>query len=161
MEQIAAQKLAAQQAIASETSAQTSAKTSMVKAFSLSGNRAAFNLAMRQYRRANPWLAENISGTDRFNRISEGDYTLFYGVRSQPDPTNSIPSVNRKQVAMITHMGGGPAQTAFFDWLQLDPSEWNIVITSPGLELSDPKSLKGLVLEDGQAVLLEKKEILT
>ncbi|MGC1524757.1 MAG: glucosylglycerol hydrolase [Phormidesmis sp.] len=161
MEQITAQKLAAQQAIASETSAQTSAKASMVKAFSLSGNRAAFNLAMRQYRRANPWLAGNISGTDRFNRISEGDYTLFYGVRSQPDPTNSIPSVNRKQIAMIAHMGGGPAQTAFFDWLQLDPSEWNIVITSPGLDLSDPKSLKGLVLEDGQAVLLEKKEILT
>ncbi len=131
------------------------------KTFSLSGNRAAFNLAMRQYRQANPWLAENISGTDRFNRISEGDYTLFYGVRSQQDSTDSIPSVDRKQVAMLAHMGGGPAQTAFFDWLQLDPSEWNIVIASPGLELNTPESLKGLILEDGQAVLLEKKEILT
>ncbi len=165
MEQIAAQKLATQQPATSETAseilAKASVKTSMAKTYSMPGNRAAFNLAMREYRQANPWLADNISGTDRFNRISEGDYTLFYGVRSQPDPTNSIPRVNRKQIAMIAHMGGGPAQTAFFDWLQLDPSEWNIVITSPGLELSHPKFLKGLVLEDGQAVLLEKKEILT
>ncbi len=34
------------------------------------GNRAAFNLALRQYRQANPWLADNLSGTDRFNRTA-------------------------------------------------------------------------------------------
>ena len=131
------------------------------KPVQMTGNRANFNLMLRNYRRQNPWLAENISGTDRFNRISEGGYTLFYGVRSQPDPNDEIPSMERKQIAMLAHMGGDPAQTAFFDWLQLDPDEWKIVIASPGLAVSDARSLKGLVLEDGQAVLLEKKHILT
>ncbi|MEL7223781.1 MAG: glucosylglycerol hydrolase, partial [Cyanobacteria bacterium J06576_12] len=127
----------------------------------LTGNRAEFNLALRNYRRQNPWLADNISGTDRFNRISEDGYTLFYGVRTQPDPNDDIPSVERKQVAMIAHMGGGPAQTAFFDWLQLNADEWAIAVASPGLSLSDARSLNGLLLEDGQAVLLEKKHIVT
>jgi len=151
---------AAAKAAESEAIAKTIAR-SMNRLSNLSGNRAEFNLMLRNYRRQNPWLAENISGTDRFNRISEEDYTLFYGVRTQPDPDNKIPSVERKQVAMISHMGGGPAKTAFFDWLQLDADEWMIVATSPGLSLSDSRSLKGLVLEDGQGVLLEKKHILT
>ncbi|MGB7086074.1 MAG: glucosylglycerol hydrolase, partial [Phormidesmis sp.] len=124
------------------------------------GNRAAFNLALREYRQANPWLADNLSGTDRFNRISELGYTLFYGVRTRHSHTESSPIVNYKQVAMLAHMGGSPAQTALFDWLQLDPDEWSVVIASPGLKVRDPKKLKGLTLKDGQAVLLEKKSVL-
>ena len=127
---------------------------------SMPGNRAAFNLKLRKYRQANPWLAENLSGTDRFNRISEQGHTLFYGVRTRAIPGDSSPIVDYKQVAILAHMGGNPAQTALFDWLQLDPSEWNIILTSPGLHLDDAESLTGLILEDGQAVLLEKKSIL-
>ncbi len=128
-------------------------------AYSLHGNRVAFNLSLRQYRQANPWLADNLSGTDRFNRISEQGHTLFYGVRTQHNPSESSPIVEYKQVAMVAHMGGTPAQIAPFDWLQLDPSEWRIVITSPGLAVAEATDLKGLVIEDGQAVLLEKKSI--
>ena len=127
---------------------------------SLSGNRAAFNLALRQYRQANPWLTNNLSGTDRFNRISEQGHTLFYGVRTQHDSAESSPIGEYKQVAMVTHMGGTPAQIAPFDWLQLDPSEWRIVITSPGLSVTEATDLKGLTIEDGQAVLLERKTII-
>ncbi|MEL6938290.1 MAG: glucosylglycerol hydrolase [Cyanobacteria bacterium J06598_1] len=127
----------------------------------MAGNRADFNLKLRRYRQQHPWLTQNISGTDRFNRISEDGYTLFYGVRTQPDPTDSIPSVAREQIAILSHMGGKPAQTTLIDWLQLDPSEWKVVVTSPGLAITDPTSLRGLTLEDGQAVLLEKKQILT
>ena len=122
-----------------------------------SGNFAAFNLALRQYRQANPWLAQNLSGTDRFNRISQPDYTLFYGVRTEYKQTETGPVEGNKQVAMLAHMEGEPAESVVFDWLQLDPSEWSIVITSPDLKISEPAELQGLTLEDGQAVLLEKK----
>ena len=128
---------------------------------SMPGNRAAFNLALRQYRQANPWLAENLSGTDRFNRISEQGHTLFYGVRTRPSPGESSPIIDYKQVAILVHMGGTPAKTALFDWLQLDPHEWKVVITSPGLHLPNAEALTGLTIEDGQAVLLEKKSILS
>ncbi len=128
---------------------------------SMPGNRSAFNLALRQYRQANSWLAENLSGTDRFNRISEQGHTLFYGVRTRPSPGESSPIMDYKQVALLVHMGGTPAQTALFDWLQLDPHEWKVVITSPGLHLPDAEALAGVTIEDGQAVLLEKLSILS
>ncbi len=128
---------------------------------SMPGNRVAFNLALRHYRHANPWLAENLSGTDRFNHISEQGHTLFYGMRTRPSPGESSPIVDYKQVAILVHMGGTPAQTALFDWLQLDPHEWKVMITSPGLHLPDAEALTGLTIEDGQAVLLEKKSILS
>ncbi len=121
------------------------------------GDRAAFNLAMRRYRQANPWLMDNLSGTDRFNRISESGHTLFYGVRSQPGPAQSSPITDPKKIALLSHMGGNPAQTALLDWLQLDPNEWRVVMTSPGLVVPDAEALKGLSLEDGQAVLLENR----
>ncbi|NJM97691.1 MAG: hypothetical protein HC800_11510 [Phormidesmis sp. RL_2_1] len=124
------------------------------------GGRVAFNLALRQYRQANPWLAQNLSGSDRFNRINQLGYTLFYGVRTQHIQAESSPIVDYKQVAMLAHMGGEPAETALFDWLQLDSSDWSIVLASPGLTITDPKKLKGLVLKDGQAILLKKKSIL-
>ncbi len=122
------------------------------------GDRAAFNLSLRQYRRQNPWLMKNLDGTDRFNRINEFGYTLFYGLRTQPSPEDSSPleSANYKQIAMLSHMGGNPAQTALLDWLQLDPGEWNIVLKTPGLEVNSVEDLQRLLLNDSQAVLLER-----
>ncbi|NJN30893.1 MAG: hypothetical protein HC824_11070 [Synechococcales cyanobacterium RM1_1_8] len=122
------------------------------------GDRAAFNLSLRQYRRQNPWLMSNLSGTDRFNRISEWGHTLFYGLRKCPSPPESspLPSAQYKQIAMVAHMGGSPAQTALLDWLQMDPSQWRLVLQTPGLSLSNGEALQGLTLQDGQAVLLER-----
>ncbi|MEL7353364.1 MAG: glucosylglycerol hydrolase [Cyanobacteria bacterium J06560_5] len=120
------------------------------------GNRAAFNLALRNYRQANPWLAQNLSPTDRFNRISQSGYTLFYGVRTEYEQTEAGLVEGTKQIAMLAHMQGEPTETVLFDWLQLDPSEWSIVITSPNLKITETTELQGLTLEDGQAVLLEK-----
>ncbi|MGD1896803.1 MAG: glucosylglycerol hydrolase, partial [Phormidesmis sp.] len=121
-----------------------------------SGNRAAFNLALRRYRQANPWLAQNLSGSDRFNRISQSGHSLFYGMRTQYSQTETGPVEGDKQVAMLAHMEGEPAETVLFDWLQLDPNEWSIAITSPDLNINDTADLQGLTLKDGQAVLLER-----
>ncbi len=121
------------------------------------GDRSRFNLALRQYRKNNPWLSQNLSATDRFNRISEAGHTLFYGVRTQPSPAHSSPiaAAQFKQVAFLAHMGGEPAQTALADWLQLDLDEWRLAIASPGLELKTLEDLRGLVLQERQGLLLE------
>lgn len=121
------------------------------------GDRAAFNLSLRRYRQQNPWLMENLSGTDRFNRISEFGHTLFYGLRKQPSPPDSSPldSARYKQVVLLAHMGGNPAQTALLDWLQLDPNEWRVRLTTPGLVVPRIEAVQGLVLQDSEALLLE------
>ena len=92
--------------------------------------------------------------------LASRDIRCFTVSGRGPSPPGSSPIVDYKQVAMLSHMGGSPAQTALFDWLQLDPSEWKIIITSPGLFLPDVEALIGLEMTDGQAVLLEKKSIL-
>ena len=41
-----------------------------------------FGLTLREFRRARPWLRENLTGRDRFNRISDDEAPpIFYGYR--------------------------------------------------------------------------------
>jgi hypothetical protein len=114
-----------------------------------------FGLQVRRYRQDNPWLAQNLGGSDRFNRISDKRRTLFYGLRTQPDVEDENEA---KQVALVTHMGGKPTDITLGDWLQLDLSEWRIALATPGLEIddSDPDELRLFELHDSQGVLLEK-----
>ncbi|MEM7771747.1 MAG: glucosylglycerol hydrolase [Cyanobacteria bacterium P01_A01_bin.37] len=127
--------------------------------------RAKFNTQLRQYRLAHPWIRENLGGLDRFNRVSDDGYTVFYGLRTQSIPdvggdlsSSSSDSTSRPQsLAMVTHMGGDPVDVALADWLQLDLSEWQVAIATPGLELPhDLSEMRTLTLEDSQGVLLEK-----
>ena len=80
---------------------------------------------------------------------------MFYGVRTEYKQTETGPVEGDRQVAMLAHMQGEPTETVLFDWLQLDPSEWSIVITSPNLKITETTVLQVLSLDDGQAVLLE------
>lgn len=120
---------------------------------SLDPDQVAFNLAARQYRFTHPWLGENLTERDRFNRITEDAYTLFYGHRTQHDPDIEQP----EDIVMVSHMGGEPATVTLGDWLQLELSEWRVALTSPGLEIgNDVESLRSFELKDTQGVLLEK-----
>jgi len=119
---------------------------------------ARFNRRLRDYRRTYPWLRENLQGVDRFNRISEGEHTLFYGLRSQPLAEGQSPD-EAMQVAMIAHMGGKPAEVALADWLQLDMSEWRVAIATPGLDITEIKESRVFGLTDQQGVLLEKMPV--
>ncbi len=120
----------------------------------LEADQVEFNLALRRFRLAHPWLGKNLSGTDRFNHISDETYTLFYGLRTEPTDDLETPP---KQLAMITHMGGEPATVTLGDWLQLDLEEWEIVFQTPGLELgTTAKDLQKFELKDSQGVLLTK-----
>ena len=120
----------------------------------LDPNQVAFNLALRRFRQANPWLQQNLSNLDRFNRINTEDQTVFYGLRSAPE-SEGQPS--NRQVAMVTHMGGEPLTVTLGDWLQIDPEAWTVAIASPGVDLTPGKPiLAAFELTDSQAVLLEK-----
>lgn len=113
-----------------------------------------FNLLLRQYRREHSWLRENLQERDRFNRISEFDITVFYGLRTElVDPeSDKIP----EQIVMVAHMGGEPTTVTLADWLQLDLSQWRVAIATPGLELeSTAEALRVFELRDGQGVILE------
>lgn len=113
-----------------------------------------FNRALRHYRSTHPWLRENLGERDRFNRISDEDRTLFYGLRTPPsgDSAETLPAI-----AMVTHMGGPPLTVTLADWLQLDLTEWRVALQTPGLNLdNDVDSLRAFELQDSQGVLLEK-----
>lgn len=120
-------------------------------------DRAAFSLALRQFRQAHPWLRQNLSGSDRFNRISESTHTLFYGHRTQPTLEDEVALVHSdaQAVAMITHMGGDPVTVTLGDWLQLDLNEWQVALSTPGLA---PDSLQRFELQDGEGLLLVPKQ---
>lgn len=109
-----------------------------------------YNLSLRQFRHDRLWLRHNLSGTDRFNKISSDDSsTLFYGVRSDPEHEEDM-------VVMVAHMGGKPITVQLKKWLQLDLSGWEIAIASPGLNKEKIlTNLNEFELQDSQGLLLK------
>ncbi|MEO0801077.1 MAG: glucosylglycerol hydrolase [Cyanobacteria bacterium J06642_2] len=115
-----------------------------------------FNLQLRQFRHRYRWLQANLSGGDRFNRLSGRDRTIFYGLRTEPN--GRVPDERpREKIAMVTHMGGEPATITLADWLQIDWDRWEVAISSPGLDLSDPENLQSFELRSHQAALFVPK----
>ncbi|MGK7896533.1 MAG: glucosylglycerol hydrolase [Xenococcus sp. (in: cyanobacteria)] len=111
-----------------------------------------FNLSVRRYRHAHPWLGENLSPSDRFDRLSDDQATVFYGLRTHTDEENSHIS---EKVAIVTHMGGNPIQIDLEDLLGLDLSQWRVAISTPALKVSNQGGeLRNLALQDGQGLLL-------
>lgn len=112
-----------------------------------------FNLNLRRYRQAHPWLRENLTPQDSFSRTSDDHTTLFYGLRSNPLTASSD---RPESIILVTHLGGEPAIVTLADWLAIDLAQWQIVCTSPNLGLKDDMtSLSRFELQDGQGVLLE------
>lgn len=115
-----------------------------------------FGLMIRQFRLTRPWLRENLTGRDRFNRISDDERTIFYGYRSQPHPDDGE---TLQEVVMVSHMGGDPMVVHLGDWLQLDMDQWQVAIATPGLRPQrDLKNLRSFELQDGEGVLLIPRE---
>ncbi|MBT9317105.1 glucosylglycerol hydrolase [Leptothoe spongobia] len=114
---------------------------------------ATFHLALRQYRRRHPWLQDNLTGRDRFNRISDDQRTVFYGLRSHPDRPGEPP------ILMVAHMGGAPLSIELEDWLGVDMQNWEVAISTPDLNPEiDLKNLSQFTLKDSQGVLFEQKK---
>ena len=117
----------------------------------LDGAMTHFSLTLRQFRLTHPWLRENLTGRDRFNRISDDYRTIFYGYRSEPHAETGP----AKEVVILTHMGGDPMVVNPGDWLQLDMAEWKVALATPGIDLKDGvKDWRSFELRDGEGVLL-------
>ncbi len=131
-----------------------------------------FNLVLRRYRQANPWLTQNPINDltrDFFNRkilpngakntgaffSDKGDIvnanTIYYGWRTSPD--------NRKQVFLLANMEGKPlARLSLSDFLP-HAGPWQVVTASPGLgELPSEVDSTFVLTQvtNGQALLLER-----
>jgi hypothetical protein len=115
----------------------------------LDADRVRYNYCLRQFRHQHAWLRHNLAGTDRFNKLSHADATIFYGVRSNPEDQN-------EQVAMIAHMGGEPTTLIPAKLLQLAPDEpgWEVAIASPGCAIAPERLHEPIELKDSQGLLL-------
>ncbi|NEQ42407.1 MAG: alpha-amylase [Leptolyngbya sp. SIOISBB] len=121
----------------------------------LNGSLTHFSWALRHFRLRHPWLRENLTGRDRFNRISDDQRTIFYGYRKEPHPEVTPAS----EVVFLTHMGGDPMVVNPGDWLQLDMADWQVVLATPGINLKDDlKDLRSFELSDSEGVLLVPKQ---
>jgi hypothetical protein len=109
-----------------------------------------FNLELRNFRRARPWLRDNLGPRDRFDYRQPVDGTvLFTSLRHGPDG---------EQVYMVAHMEGGPVEE--IDPLTL-PVEgiggggWHVALRTPpigGDYLGGP-----LTLHDSTGVLFTRR----
>ena len=107
-------------------------------------SRTTFNLATREFRHQHPWLANNLSENDTFDKISEDERTIIYGVRHNPDG---------EAVAIIANFEGDAIALDAGEILKIDVAEWEVALTTPDLEVSD---LKQLNLKNSQGVLLTR-----
>ena len=123
---------------------------------SLNPTKSHFGLTLREFRLKRPWLRDNLTGRDRFNRISDDERTIFYGYRVEPNPAEGHPP---QEVVMMAHMGGEPMTVNPGDWLQLDMDDWQVVLASPGLNPQrDLKNLRAFTLTDGEGLLLVSRQ---
>ncbi len=113
----------------------------------LSPSQTRFNLALREFRLARPWLRNNLGPKDTFERRKPTNGTvIFYGLRNAPD--------EREQVLFVANMEGAPAEITPLQLPipNLSSDGWQVAVATPGLTVKDPA--RSLELEDGQGLLL-------
>ena len=105
--------------------------------------RAEFNLATREFRLQNPWLADNLSEKDTFDRLIENEITIVHGLRHHDS--------DKSGVAFIANFEGDEVEVDVSEILKINLDEWEMAIATPGLETDDLTKLK---LGNGEGVLL-------
>ena len=112
-----------------------------------------YNLSLREFRANHRWLNKNLQGSDRFNKISETETTIFYGLRVNPDNPE-------EKIVMVIHLEGEPFEVNLLDWLQLDINDWEIGLKTPQLStIEDLNQLNSLTLSQSQGLLLTSKKL--
>ncbi len=107
-------------------------------------SRAKFNLSTREFRHQNPWLAQNISKNDTFDKLKDSERTIIYGVRhNDQEPA----------VAIIANFEGETIKLDVSKILETDLADWQIAIATPNLKTDD---LTNLTLNNGQGILLTR-----
>lgn len=108
-----------------------------------------FNLALREFRRARPWLRNNLGPQDAFERRKPTAGTvIFYGLRHAPDGS--------EQVLFAANMEGAPATVTPVELPipNLAREGWRVALTAPGLAIEGPD--RPVTLHDGQGFLLTR-----
>ncbi len=115
---------------------------------SLPRDRCNFNYALRQYRKNQPWLQQNLcfEQGDRFHHMSDDKRTVFYGIRTNP--------VTKQRSAMVVHMAGAPMTVTLGSWLCLDLAQWHLAIATPGLDILETTELARIKLRNGEGFIL-------
>ena len=111
--------------------------------------RASFNLAVREFRRARPWLIRNLTERDRYGRTVTDEVTLFYSLRTSPE--------GDEQVLFVANMEGDPANVTPTE-LPLDglePDNWQLALAAPGVNFE--RADTPVTLADSQGVVLTRK----
>ncbi len=115
-------------------------------------DQAAFNLAVRKFRRARPWLMDNLRPQDRFSyRYPSEGTIIFYGLRSAPD--------DREQVFFVANMEGAPRElnlSQLLETMGADPAAqvWKLALSAPGLQVRGTST--PLTLRNGQGAVFTR-----
>ena len=105
--------------------------------------RAKFNLTTREFRHQHPWLRNNLTKTDSFNKLDEAEKTIIYGLRHDLE--------QKPAVAIIANFEGEATKLDLAKILKIDLAEWKIAIATPNLEVKD---INDITLNNSQGLLL-------
>ncbi|MCC0178011.1 alpha-amylase [Waterburya agarophytonicola K14] len=111
----------------------------------VSSSRAKFNLTTREFRHQHPWLANNLLEQDTFDKISEKEKTVIYGVRHNLDL--------QPAVAILANFEGEATKLNAAEILGIDLAEWKIATATPDLKVKD---LSQITLNNSQGLLLTR-----
>lgn len=108
--------------------------------------RAEYNLQLREFRRARPWLLENLESGELLDYLHPTDGTaLFYGLRKSPDGS--------EQLFFIANMEGAPCTLNPLELPipTLSKNGWSVALATPGLNVTAID--QPLTLKDSQGVV--------
>ncbi|MDJ0591486.1 MAG: glucosylglycerol hydrolase [Pleurocapsa sp. MO_226.B13] len=106
--------------------------------------KAKFNLTTREFRHRYSWLAQNIGEKDSFEKISERERTIVYGIRHNPQK-------QEEAVAMVANFEGDAIKLDLGEILDIDLAQWQVAIATPNLNVED---LTNVSLANSQGLVL-------
>ena len=112
----------------------------------LGEERAHFNLAVREFRRARPWLIRDLSNDDHYGRTVTDHATLFYSLRTSPE--------GDEQVLFVANMEGDPVEVAPTELPLPKFGGWQLALAAPGVHFEHAD--KPVTLADSQGVVLTR-----
>ncbi|NDJ86450.1 MAG: hypothetical protein GYB66_11230 [Chloroflexi bacterium] len=120
----------------------------------LDAQRTGFNLLVREFRRARPWLMENFGPQDRLDyQFPTDGAVLFYGWRYAPD--------NGERLLFLANMEGAPRSLTPRDLIEesgLPTTGWEVALRTPGLAVGGID--QALTLEDSQGVVFTHGDLI-
>lgn len=112
--------------------------------------RAAYNLSLREFRRARRWMVENLREDEYFNRQQPANGTAFYfGLRRAPDGTEDI--------LFAANMEGEPVTfiPTALPIPNLPQDGWELTIAAPGIFYEGAGHT--MTLHDSQGIVLTRR----